>query len=430
MQICLFEDEHAQALRPLVNTRPTYDLRLGMRSIAETARDAFSDIPCTLHARSSVAPVASQEHEVPVNPHLSDEVLFVNGRYVATESPVLDQMRDAMRAGDSARAFVQDGTVVAAWVPDVPDPIAEAVAGGQLLTRAHFEGLPDELVDSATCIGRLWHLLDTLRPALWRDYRHRVGDTPLSTPIDERPDTTVHPSAVAVNPEQIHLAPGAVVQPGAVLNASDGPIYIDEEARVLERAVVRGPTYVGEKSQIKIGANVDGCAIGTWSKIGGEVHDVVVQSLSNKAHDGFLGHAYLGRWCNLGAGTINSNLRNDYGDTSLYNIADGAYEKTGRQFTGLFMGDHSKTAIGTTFNTGTVVGTGCNLFGPGFHPRYIPSFTWGSPQRGYETYRLSKALEVAQTVMGRRDTRLTDADRELLDHVHAMTESERSAFFD
>jgi UDP-N-acetylglucosamine diphosphorylase/glucosamine-1-phosphate N-acetyltransferase len=212
-----------------------------------------------------------------------------------------------------------------------------------------------------------------------------------------------------------------------MLNAEDGPVYIDRDAIVMENAVVRGPAYIGPHAQVKMGGTLEAAAIGPWCKVGGEVHHAILHSYSAKAHAGFLGHSYLGRWCNIGADTNNSNLKNDYGSVSLYDPVTRDFEDTGLQFLGLVMGDHSKCGINSMFNTGTVVGVFCNVYGSGFPPRYIPSFAWGSPE-GFVEYRLEKALRVAEAVMARRDVALTDADRELLTYVFEHTAADRSAF--
>jgi UDP-N-acetylglucosamine diphosphorylase/glucosamine-1-phosphate N-acetyltransferase len=274
-------------------------------------------------------------------------------------------------------------------------------------------------------VGRLWHLLDALTPALHRDIAARTGGAPARGPLAERPGARVHPSVVAVRPERIHLAAGVTVKAGAVLSAEDGPIYLGAGATVHEQAVVRGPLYLGPHGHVRIGANVATSAFGPYTKVGGEVHSTIVQGYTNKAHAGFLGHSLLGQWCNLGADTNNSNLKNDYGPVSLYHAPTGTFEDTGRQFLGLVMGDHGKAGINTMFNTGTVVGTCCNVYGGGFPPRALPPFAWGSPDGGFATYRLGKALRVAEAVMARRDTPLTPADRALLTHVFETTARER-----
>ncbi len=424
MVLCLFEDNRVAPLRPLVSTRAAYALRLGMRSLLETTRDAFTPDALHLHARRTMAAQTAHEYGRRVNEAPpAENVLFVNGRYVAAPGPVLSRLQRAADTGEPSRAFVQDGAVVAAWLREVPAPLREAVATGDALTAAHFEGVPTEEVDGATLVGRLWHLLDVLHPALRRDFEAHVTDLPAHS-IHERA-AAVHPSAIGLHDAHIYLAPTATVRPGAILDAEPGPIYIDKQATVMEQAVIRGPAYIGPKAQVKRGADLSGVAIGFWSKVGGEVHDSVIHSLSNKSHAGFLGHAYLGRWCNLGADTNNSNLKNDYGPVSLYNVATGQYESTERQFVGLFIGDHAKTGINVMLNTGTVIGTFCNVYGAGLPPRYLPSFSWGSARGGFTTYRLDKALRVAEAVMARRDRTLSDAERALLTHVFEKTQPER-----
>ncbi len=404
MPLCLFEDDRVDHFWPLAATRAVYSLRLGIRTLLETTREAFGAPPVLLHARRLVAPVAAQEHGLPVGLPEGDDVLLVNGRYVAEDGPVLERLRRAARPGEPPRVFVQGDDVVAAWAPGVEGRLVEADA----LTRATFEGWPEETLEGARLLGRLWHLIDELRPALVRDFAARTAGA------RARPGGGLHASAVVVNEAQVYVAPGARVLPGAVLNAEKGPIFIDEGATVMEQAVVRGPAYVGAHGQIKGSAHVEGSAVGPWSKVGGEVHESVVHSFSNKAHAGFLGHSYLGRWVNLGAGTDTSDLKNDYGEVALYDAATGAFEPTGRQFLGLFMGDHAKCGIHTMFNTGTVVGVFCNVFGTGFPPRHVPSFSWGGPEAGFTAYRLEKALRVAETVMARRRKTLTAAERALL----------------
>lgn len=427
MHLCLFEDEHVPALRPLVETRAVYDLRLGIRTIRETTRQAFSPETLTLHARPLVASVTAQSHSDARVNTLPDgaDVLFVNGRFAASASHTLSQIQEHVRTEAEARTFVLDDTLVAAWVPDAQSRMPEDLLSGPSVPTEPFSDLPTTSLSDGMLVRRPWDLLDTLRPALHRDAAAWHPEQP-SVPLSDRPHASVHESAVAVRPEQISLGTGAEVRPGAILNAEDGPIVLDDDATVFEHAVIQGPCYVGPKTQIKVGADIEGAAFGYWCKVGGEVHDTVIQSLSNKTHPGFLGHAYLGRWCNLGADTNNSNLRNDYGDISAYAPADGTFVSTNRQFAGLFMGDHSKCGINTMFDTGTVIGTFCNLYGGDFPPRYVPPFSWGGPSVGFTDYRLQKALAVAERVMARRDVPFTDAHAALLSTLYERTADERT----
>jgi UDP-N-acetylglucosamine diphosphorylase/glucosamine-1-phosphate N-acetyltransferase len=422
MHLCLFEDETVAHLQPLVNTRAAYDLRIGGRTLFETTVDAFAADGVVLHSRSLVAGVTALAHPGAVDAlPAGADVLFVNGRFVAEEGPALARLQQAVADRASARLFVRGDALVAAWIPDASAVCPGDVLASDALHASAFPDLPSESVAEASLVGRLWHLLDELRPALRRDFAHATTTADRQTGIHGRADTSVHPSVVDVNPEQIHLGPGVRVKPGAILNAEDGPIYVGEDATLFEQAVVRGPCWVGPKSQIKGGANVEGTAMGYYCKVGGEVHSSILHSLSNKGHQGFLGDSYLGRWCNLGADTNVSNLKNDYGEISLYDPTLETFVGTGRQFTGLFMGDHSKCGINTMFNTGSVIGTFCNVYGGGFVPRVLPSFSWGSPESGFVEYRLDKALEVAEAVMARRDTPLTDADRTLLTTLFERT---------
>ncbi|PSQ61655.1 MAG: hypothetical protein BRD27_03055 [Bacteroidetes bacterium QH_10_64_19] len=425
MQICLFEDKHVSGLRPLVESRAAYDLRLGGRTILETLRDIFAPDALCLHARPLVAGVTARHHESPVNA-LPDggDVLFVNGRFAAEGGQAQARLQKAPQR-DEARAFVQDDTLVGAWVPDAAASLPDDLFNRPALPMNAFTDLPTTALTDATLVERPWHLLDTLRPALVRDIEAQMEMSSVG-PLTDRPHAAVHASVTSVHDAQIHLGEAAAIRPGAVLNADEGPIYVGPDAVIHERAVVRGPCYLGPKTHVKIGANVEGTATGTWCKVAGEVHDTILQGFSNKSHPGFLGHAVLGRWCNLGADTNNSNLKNDYGEVSAYAPDEERFVGTGRQFAGLFMGDHSKCGINTMFNTGTVIGTNCNLYGSDFPPRYVPPFSWGGAA-GLTEYRLGKACEVAERVMARRDTTFTEADRTLLEALFERTRAERAA---
>ena len=227
-----------------------------------------------------------------------------------------------------------------------------------------------------------------------------------------------------MNRDEIFVGQGAKVKPGAVLDAEGGPIIIEPGATIFPNATIEGPAFIGEKSLIKIGAKIyEGTSIGEVCKVGGEVEETIIHSYSNKQHDGFLGHSYLGMWVNLGADTNNSDLKNNYGNVKVY--VDGGIVDSGSMFVGLTMGDHSKSGINTMFNTGTMVGVSCNVYGGGFPPKFIPSFTWGGAE-GLLEYRLDKALETARAVMGRRKIELTASDEELMREIFRETAQERA----
>lgn len=405
MHICLFEDAVTENFRPLVDLRPVYDLRTGMRTNLERTRELFPDAGILLHTRSALKGAAIDRYDAPVNRIPGElNVLFLNGRLLLEKGAFIEELQRIVR-GKDARVMMSGGEVAAAWVPEARIDLSE----GRYLTADTFDGLASEDVGEVSMISRTWHLLDHLHDMLEADYARQAR----GYNVLERPGASIHESVVMIEPERIHVAPGARIMPGAVISAADGPVFIDRSAVVMEHAVLRGPLYLGPHSQAKIHSQIDGGSFGTCVKLGGEVHDAIIHSYSNKAHLGFLGDAYLGCWCNMGAGTNNSNLKNDYSETDLYNIATGEFENTGRQFTGLVMGDHSKCGIATRFNTASVIGTYCNILGEGFQPRVVPSFAWGGPG-GFVDYRIDKAIEVARAMMKRRDIELSEAEEELL----------------
>lgn len=210
------------------------------------------------------------------------------------------------------------------------------------------------------------------------------------------------------------------------LNTTTGPIYIGKNAEIMEGAVIRGPFALCDESVVKLAAKIYGpTTIGPHSKVGGEINNSVIQGYSNKAHDGFLGNSVIGEWCNLGADTNNSNLKNNYAEVKIWNYPQNKFIKTGLQFCGLIMGDHSKCGINTMFNTGTVVGINANIFGSGFPRNFIPSFAWGGAH-GFEEYKLKTAFEVNEKVMGRRNIPFDEIEKNILEAVYNMTKNYRN----
>jgi len=224
-----------------------------------------------------------------------------------------------------------------------------------------------------------------------------------------RTSATIDASNSVSSPKNIFIEEGASVE-HSILNATDGPIYIGKGAKILDGCMLRGGVSLGEHAVLKMGAKIYGpTTIGPSSKIGGENKNVVIFGNSNKSHDGYLGNAVIGEWCNLGADTNASNLKNDYSEVKIWGYDSNSFRKTGTQFCGLIMADHVKTGINTMFNTGTVVGVCCNLFGAGYQKNFVPSFSWGGPLN-YKEYRLEKALKVANLVLERRSLSFTETD--------------------
>lgn len=224
--------------------------------------------------------------------------------------------------------------------------------------------------------------------------------------------------------DKIFIEEGAKIK-AATLNAENGPIYIGKDAEVQEGALIRGPFALCEHSVVNMGSKIKGdSTVGPYSKVGGEVSNSVIFGYSNKGHEGFLGNSVLGEWCNLGADTNNSNLKNNYANVKMWDFASGRFKDTGLQFCGLIMGDHSKCGINTMFNTGTTVGVSANIFGDGFPRTIIPSFAWGGAS-GFTTYQTRKAFETAELVMQRRNKELTEPDKAMLSHIFEMTSENR-----
>ena len=216
--------------------------------------------------------------------------------------------------------------------------------------------------------------------------------------------------------DNFHIHPSAQIR-GAILNSETGPIYIGPNAQVMEGSMIRGPFVLCEESHVKMGSKIYGATtIGPHSRVGGEISNSVIQGYSNKGHDGFLGNSVLGHWCNLGADTNISNLKNNYSSVKIWDYTKREYRNTGLTFCGLIMGDHSKTAINTQFNTGTIVGANVNVFDSGFPPKFIPSFSWSGPT-GFTAYNFDKAMEVCERVCARRKVEWTDEDVSIMRHI-------------
>jgi len=224
-------------------------------------------------------------------------------------------------------------------------------------------------------------------------------------------------------PGVIHYGKDIFIEEGAelrhcVLNAGDGPIFIGKDATVMEGCLIRGPFSIREGSSLKMGAKIYGpTSIGKHCKVGGEVNNSIICDYSNKGHDGFLGNSVIGSWCNLGADTNTSNLKNTYDEVKVWDYSRESFVPTGRQFYGLIMGDHSKAGINTMFNTGTIVGMCANIYGGGFPDKFIPSFSWGSPEGGFVEFRMDKAHEASSAMMQRRGVKFSDRDKKVFTHV-------------
>lgn len=229
-------------------------------------------------------------------------------------------------------------------------------------------------------------------------------------------------NTVIGDPERIYIESGAIVE-GVVLNASHGPIYVGRHVEIMEGSCLRGPIALGEHSTVNMGTRIyPGTSLGPWCKVGGELNNVVIFGFTNKAHDGLLGNAVIGEWCNLGAGCVASNLKNDYTEIKLWNYPSHRFLRTGLQFCGLIMADHSKAGINTMFNTATVVGVGVNIHGSGFPRNFIASFSEGGPS-GFTDLPMEKFFDIAKRMMARRGRSLSEADNRIFHAIRELAEN-------
>ena len=367
--------------KPLTWLRPLWELRLGFKTLAERASAAFG-LPWLGFTERDWLPWGERR---------------VEGEFLVLRPDVF--WRGRVPVPERGVALVAGGEVVGYRdeIKGKPLPPAEYRAGARLE------------VDAVPLRG-CWDLIAHLEEALLLDLE--------GFPSQVR--GKVYPGAHLVG--RVFVDEGAVVYPGAVLLGERGPVVIGKGSVVYPNAVLEGPLYLGPGSKVKPGAKLSVVAAGPVVKLGGEVEEAVIQGYSNKQHEGFLGHAYLGEWVNLGAGTEVSDLKNTYGPVRAWQ--DGGLVDTGLQFLGPVIGDHSKTGINTTITTGAVVGVFANLVGVGIVPKFVPSFSWGYPE--FSEYKLEKALEVARRVMARRSVEMSREYENLVRAVFELTKPERA----
>jgi len=389
MNYILFDGEHRDALLPFTYTRPVADIRIGILTIREKWELSLGATTTTVTEDylSDKYPMVEMEQNV-----------MINASYLPTKV-LVSQIKNlkenqAIYNGDNMIAFFS--------------------LEDQEIDINNLEVLQHE--DPLLKVETTWDIFSKNGAAIQADFNLIIAER-TSAPIPEK--------TVAFNPEAIFIEEGAKL-PLCVLNATDGPIYIGKNTEIMEGSMVRGPFALCEGATLKMGTKIYGpTTVGPHSKVGGEVNNSVFFGYANKAHDGFLGNSVIGEWCNLGADTNNSNLKNNYAEVRLWSYETENFAKTGLQFCGLMMGDHSKCGINTMFNTGTVVGVSANIFGSGFPRNFIPSFSWGG-SKGFTTYLTSKAFEVAREVMKRRGLEFTTQESAILEHVFKLSATYRT----
>lgn len=390
--IILFDDESREQMLPLSYTRPVAELRTGIYTIRERWEKLL---------KGSASYITSGYLNERFGMHLEDDNIVINGAVMPN-----DRLVRLIEQLESNEALMDEGNLVAAR-----------------LNRQQFEHLiRDESIDEITGLelndtpfihlSYPWDLFLYLRATIEYDY---------NLVTKGRTSQTLSTSNQVIAGDNIFLEEGAQVN-CAILNAQSGPIYIGRNAQVMEGAIIRGPVTIGEGSTIKMGAKIYGpTAIGPDCKVGGEVKEVVILGHSNKAHDGYLGNSIIGEWCNLGAGSTVSNLKNNYSNVRMWDYSTKSMRDTNLQHLGMVMGDHSKIGIQCMINTGTIIGVASNIFGEGFPPKFIPSYTWGGAN-GLVPHRLDEALSTAKKVMARRDFEFSEEDDNILRKVFELSE--------
>ena len=393
MNFILFDDSTRINLLPLTFTRPVADIRIGILTI----REKWEKV---LKAKTSTKTEDYLAKKFPLEFAIDEDNFWINGSFCPNEI-VLKEIKSLK----PNQALLTSNMVIA------------ANSGSD--KNFDYNSISDykkvESNTKAVQIKNPWDIFSKNGEAIKSDF---------DLITTGRKSLALSPTNKVIGVENIFIEEGAKVE-CAILNASTGPIYIGKEAEIMEGSIVRGPFALGEHSTLKMGAKIYGpTTIGPHSKVGGEINNSVVFGFSNKAHDGFLGNAVIGEWCNIGADSNNSNLKNNYAEVKLWNYEKERFVLTGLTFCGLIMGDHSKCGINTMFNTGTVVGVNANIFGAGFPRNFIPDFSWGGAA-GFTIYKVKDAIEVATLVFERRGMAFNEIEKDILAHVFELTEKYR-----
>ncbi len=390
MHVILFDNDTHEQLLPLTFTRPTCEIRVGI----DTLREKWES-----HLQQPIDAFLTEAYLQEKFPFTTkQENLLINGAVVPSADLVKAITKLKVNEG-----LVAGETLIAAVMSE------QDLASGDLITDKLSATIQWE--EEFVKIARPWDIFRQNGEVLTSDFL-RITNGRASQALSE--------SNKVMGEHPVFIEEGAKAE-CAIFNTTNGPIYLGKDAEVMEGSMVRGPFAMGEHSVLKMGAKIYGpTTLGPHVKVGGEVNNSVLFGYSNKAHDGFLGNSVIGEWCNLGADTNNSNLKNNYAEVRLWGYREERFVKTGLQFCGLIMGDHSKCGINTMFNTGTVIGVNANIYGEGFPRNFVPSFSWGGAS-GYSEFSLKKAFEVATKVMARRDLAFDDVEQQILTKIFELT---------
>ena len=406
----MFEDSQYSQLIPLVHARATFELRCGLFTHLERIVKHYSHADVTLFCRNYLSDILHERYSYRINtlPKTDETCLFLNGRVILS-APIPIEGQEEIGIQDNTLVYARlKGKNVNRLTPEL------------FLTENPIKLLKSEIrvVDiHVPIISYFWDIVKYNKSQIEKDFALFVKEVSIHGKLDE--------GVYLMNKDQIFIGKGSRIKPCCVINAENGPVYIGNHVTIASNTTIEGPVYIGNHSVVQSNSKIRGGAnIGETCKIGGEVVNTIFHSYSNKQHDGFFGDSYIGSWVNIGADTVTSNLLNTYGNVKVQ--IDGNTVNTNHMFLGMATGDHTKTAINTTIMTGSIFGFACNIVTPTYPPKYLPSFTWysGSDKK---VYLLEKALQVAKTVMKRRDKEMTQTEEQLFRMIFQLTEKERNS---
>jgi UDP-N-acetylglucosamine diphosphorylase/glucosamine-1-phosphate N-acetyltransferase len=399
LNIILFDSDARNNLLPLTATRPVGELRLGILTLREKWE---------LRMNASVSYITQEYLQVKYPIRFESDNLIVNSSVLPDEA--ICTRIEALQMNEAL--LNKEGDLIAARISE--HQIESLIADEEI---KELSGISIQNEEQLRYLTRLWHFSEFNEQELLADFA-LLTQGKKSNPISS--------TNRILGYSNVFLEEGVSME-FCTINATKGPVYIGKNVEIMEGCMLRGPISIGENSILKMGAKIYGpSTFGPSCRIGGEVARSIFYANSNKSHEGYLGDSVLGEWCNLGADTNNSNLKNNYGEVKLWDYVSEKFEKTNRNFLGLIMGDHSKCAINTMFNTGTVVGVFTNLYGAGFPRNFVPDFSWGGAEGGYRTYKFQEACETAAIVMARRNVVFNELDKSILNHIYERTAKFRS----
>ncbi len=397
MTIHLFDDYSWDELLPMAYTRPLAGMRCGIYTPEERLKKLAPDVQISY---------VTQDYLSEKYPYTSTgDDIYISGKWIICDQ-ILNEIRSlqsntGLKKGSDLLAFRSSESLSS---PENIQQIAEQITWW-------------ELEDEQIVIRHMWDLFSSNAAAIESDWAWLTHQ--------RKSQGIAASNTIIGNPDNIFLEEGAQVE-ASILAPGDGKIYLGQDSQIMIGSMVYGSLSMLDNAVLKMGSKIYGAtSLGRYCKVGGEVNNSVFFEYSNKGHDGFLGNSVVGAWCNFGADSNNSNLKNNYAEVKLWSESKSTFERTGLQFCGLMMADHSKCGINTMFNTGTVVGVSCNIYGAGFPRNFVPSFSWGGAQ-GYTEYKLPKAFETMQKVMERREVQLQEEDKKIFEYIFNKTQNQRN----